>query len=323
VGAGLLNNLINTIRYEYQYTNYSGTQTLELGDKIWVKAGDTAHTFTTEEPVPQNLTSGLQVKIADSYEGGGVPGTIYRYIGEDKPAVDLASIDYSDPAQWRQMDGRLFEYMGTQAQVDLNTADYSDFELWKAITEENLITSAAAAAALKAFGLEGGTGESMYGLLAFNEVTSDALAAIDTLTVNANGKIIVQALENAQITAEDRSVVDASKDAKGGVISVNMVNSDAAASIVESRITTDLASTGDVVVDAKNTAVINAVSTTTAKTGQDALGIVVSLNTVGYDASNILFSVTEVTTTRLLELILDVSDAATFNSPLAVTMESP
>lgn len=110
------------------------------------------------------------------------------------------------------------------------------------------------------------------------------------MTVNAGGDIIVQALENAGITAEDRSVVDASKDAKGGVISVNMVNSDAAAHIVESEVTTVAGSGGNVVVDARNTAIIDATSTTKAETGQNALGIVVSLNTVGYDSSNILFS---------------------------------
>ncbi len=67
-----------------------------------------------------------------------------------------------------------------------------------------------------------------------------------------------------------------------------MVDSDAAASIINGVITTDVTSGGDVIVDAQNNAVLNATSTTKSQ-AIEAMGAVVSLNAVGYDATNILF----------------------------------
>ncbi|MGC9328427.1 MAG: hypothetical protein ACP5I1_12400, partial [Candidatus Hinthialibacter sp.] len=139
-GTGLLNNFINTLLYEYQYTSRSGERNLEFGDKVRVAEGYTKHDYTTDDGV-QNLTAGDQVMLAEGYEGGGSAKAVYRYIGEDAE-VDLSSANYSDAAKWRQMDGRLYEYMGTSNLVDLGSADYSDYELWKAITEENLLPKA-------------------------------------------------------------------------------------------------------------------------------------------------------------------------------------
>ncbi|MGC9326118.1 MAG: hypothetical protein ACP5I1_00650, partial [Candidatus Hinthialibacter sp.] len=113
------------------------------------------------------------------------------------------------------------------------------------------------------------------------------------MKVTAGGGVTVQALENASLHAEDRSRVSTSADAKGGAISLNMVNSDAAAEITRSEVTTEEGGGGDVLVEAKNTALIDAESTTKTESGDKTIGVVVSLNTVGYDSSNILFSVVE------------------------------
>jgi len=78
----------------------------------------------------------------------------------------------------------------------------------------------------------------------------------------------------------------------GGVISLNMVNGDALAAITDSVVVTTVGSAGTVAVESRNAASIDATSTTRSKVA-NAMGLVVSLNTVGYDSSNILFSVVE------------------------------
>jgi len=68
-----------------------------------------------------------------------------------------------------------------------------------------------------------------------------------------------------------------------------MVNSDALSYIQDSTVT---ATIGDVLVSSQNSAVIDATSTTKSKSAK-AMGAVVSVNTVGWDSSTILFEAIE------------------------------
>jgi len=293
LGSGIFNDLINELKGEYQYTNESGLAAVEHGVKVRVEEGYFASTATYDtSDGEQTVALGETVSLASDYENGGIAGATYAYLGAGG-TLDLEAADYADVAVWQQVDGVLYAYMGEAAVVDLSTADYQDFELWKLLTSENLIPKSVVGAAFKAFKLAGGSASSKYGILAFNEVSSDAGAAIRGMDVVADGTVTVEALEKATITTSDQSVVSISGGAAtGGVIALNMVNSDAVASIVDSEVTTEVGGGGNVLVNAENAATLDATTTTSAKSSE-ALNLAVALNTVGYDSSGILFSLAE------------------------------
>ena len=294
-GMDLVNGLAHTLLDEYGYTQRSGLRWLSYGDKVRVEEGYfNTGAFSADHTTAAgsvSLVSGERVQLASDYENGGVSGATYAYVGSGE-TLELGSVDYSDIGLWRQMDGILYEFMGETTLVDLGSQDYSDYELWKALSTDNIIPKSLAGSLGKLVSSSGGA-KATYALVAFNEVTSDALASIENLaTVTAGGDVTVEALENATLTATERSKVSTT-EGSGGVISLNMVNSDAKASIVSTDVTTAVGSDGDVVVGAQNTARIDASTTTRTEAGKDTKGLVVALNTVGYDSSNILFGVLE------------------------------
>ena len=74
----------------------------------------------------------------------------------------------------RERGRKVFQFMGTDRTVDLGIADYSDYELWKELSDTNVIPPAIASAAIKAFKLPTGTSKSFYAVVARNDVRAHA-----------------------------------------------------------------------------------------------------------------------------------------------------
>jgi len=84
--------------------------------------------------------------------------------------------------------GRIVRYMGTGAVINLTVADYSDYELWKLLNEDNVVPSSIATAAIRGLGLDAGKGRSYYGLITRNEVSGGAESSIYNTALTAGGR---------------------------------------------------------------------------------------------------------------------------------------
>ena len=96
-------------------------------------------------------------------------------------------------------------------------------------------------------------------------------------------------MESASITSYDDSVVSAQTEARGGVIVTNQVQATADALVRSSSVTTDASGTGGLLVHAAVKAEIAATALTKAASS-DTVGVIIALNTVGWAADNILFT---------------------------------
>ena len=163
--------------------------------------------------------------------------------------------------------------------------DYTDFALWKELDEVTVIPSGLTSAAMKALEIASGTSQSYYGVVVRNDVRGEVESVVNNTTLTG-GSIAVQAVENAQLNAMENSAVTAQSSERGGVIATNLVQSSSHATITNSDVTSTSA---DILVDAKNTSIINA-STTSAARASDAIGVVVAFNTIGWEAQNLLFN---------------------------------
>ena len=150
---------------------------------------------------------------------------------------------------------QVYEYMGTAASINLGAADYTNYELWKALDTGNVVPTAIATAALKALGLDTGTANTYYALVARNDVRGAVESFIDTAAVTATGGISLTAIEGAQIRSTEDSVVSAKTSGKGGAMATNSLQSNAKAYIVDSIAASTL---GDIQLDAQNAAQIDA-----------------------------------------------------------------
>ena len=72
--------------------------------------------------------------------------------------------------------GKVFQFMGTDRNIDLGLADYADYELWKELTDTNVLPSAVVSAALKELKLPTGGSKSYYAVVARNDVRAHAEA---------------------------------------------------------------------------------------------------------------------------------------------------
>ena len=75
-----------------------------------------------------------------------------------------------------------------------------------------------------------------------------------------------------------------------GQIATNLVQTGALAEIADSTVT---ATTGRVDVSAEQAAVMSANSVSSTESGADAIGITLAFNTIGWEASNLLFNLVE------------------------------
>ncbi|MCX7396820.1 MAG: hypothetical protein NT138_03985, partial [Planctomycetales bacterium] len=207
----------------------------------------------------QNLSFGNVVKVAKDHEAGGDPGYFYKYMGKTG-AVDLSEADFTDKGYW-------------QLQVPFSVP-----------------------AALDVGDNEGlGVGA----LVVRNDVRSDVDSKLSKATVNAGGNVTVQAIEDSSVHA----LIDSEVTANGGsafgedtslavnaVIATNLVLSTTDALIEDSSVTTTANGGGDVIVNAENTALINARTLASTSAGNTSGTGTLAFNTVGWAAQNLLFN---------------------------------
>ena len=208
--------------------------------------------FTTGSGL-RTLTFGDRVRVAESYAGAGTKGALY-------------------------------EYMGTTQARNLGAQDYTNFELWKQLNDTTIVPQSVATAAVKALGLDNGGSKSYYGVVARNDVRGAAEASVVAARVSGRD-ITVRALEAARLVALDNSTTVAQTDAAGGAFAGNQVQGTADAFLRDS-----VAVAGrDLTIEAANAASIEATSTGKTDSKQDTIQVRVTLNTVGWRATNVLF----------------------------------
>ncbi|MDP3513146.1 MAG: DUF4347 domain-containing protein, partial [Sulfuritalea sp.] len=238
-GVSIVNNILNQLLDEYQYTSQSGTQNVKFGDRV---------------------------RVDDAYAGGGEAGKVYQYMGTSTSGTGL----------------------------DLGTQDYSVYGFWKELSASNLIPEGIADALLDSSAMAIG------GLVVRNDVRSDVAAYLTNVTVRGSatdltvgaGSISITALEQAAIAADIDSAVEASGGwSVNGIIATNLVLSKANAYITNSdvRTTTATGGTGDIVLDAQNISNIDATLSSGSTSGDQAVGVTLAFNTIGWQSQNVLF----------------------------------
>ncbi|MBC8506768.1 MAG: hypothetical protein H8D34_18030, partial [Chloroflexi bacterium] len=288
-GTNLMSDLINQQEKEYQFTDRSGVQNVRFGDRVLVTQVTPDYTTGGGE---QTLLYGDLVQL-DSDLFGGSAGNIFIYLGDDMSSpADLEQQIYSDGSLWKKWSPSLYQFMGAGEGRDLSNQNFSEYVYWKKLTDTNVFPTSVITKIMSGAGVggqgAGGSSKSYYGMISRNEVNSDALSSIENVVLNAGGTVSVTAAEAATISASDNSIVQSNSEAYGGVVSLNMVLSQADAHISGSDVTTAAGSGGDVLVQAENSSILNATSTTKSKATK-AVGVVLSINTVGYDSRTILF----------------------------------
>ncbi|MCO6459637.1 MAG: hypothetical protein J5I93_30345, partial [Pirellulaceae bacterium] len=294
----LASNKVSSLATSYiDFTG--GTGTVQAGGGVAVTANDGARmdastslgsSGTKKNDLGASILNDLYNKLTGEYRYSSKSGTQPLAFGD---MVRVAS-DYALPAgavdESLTAPGKLFQYMGAGGRAedlrDLGAEDYSNYGLWKEITQDNLIPSQVTDAALRAFKLSLGKGRAFYGLVARNDVQGKVVSYLENTHVDAGGTVRIAADESARLSTNDSSTVQANNEAAGGSITTNQLQAQALAYLRDSDVTAT--SGGDVVVDARNVAELIASSQTQSK-ADSSVGVVVAFNTVGWNASNLLF----------------------------------
>ena len=271
-GVSVLDGVLRTLAADHKNTD--GTQTVDFGTVV--RVANTGDFNSTDGN--QSISYGQTVTAAN--------GKTYRYLGVGT-SLDLSTADFTDRGFWKETDpgSSLYEYMGGSAvSLDLGTQDYTNEDYWKSIPIDQLVP--------KGNNVTNSDSVAMGGLVVRNDVRADAIALVDNATVNA-ASLDLHANENATISAIADSVVSSSGGsaygtgtsvAIGGIIATNLVQSSSQASLENSTVTT----TGNVSLDAADTAEINAVTKSLASSGDTAIGATIAFNTLGYDSQDVL-----------------------------------
>jgi len=214
--------------------------------------------FTTKSGTVA-ISDGDRVRLGAAYAGGGTTGAVYRYDGADA-VIDLGTVDYA-----------------TGPWTNLSTSSNLE-ELYPGIG--NFTDSDARAVGV---------------LVVMNDLRSAVEARITNATVTATA-VAVTANENAWLQADAELHVSATGGsfygsgtvwAGGGQIATNVVLAEATATIANSAVT---ATAGDVLVETTNDSGIDATVTSSVYSGDEAVGITLAFNSVGWESQNILFN---------------------------------
>jgi len=277
----------------------SGLRLVVTGDTVQL-----AEDYSADRGVPGGLykyvgagSRGLRVELGtEDYTDtsrwapiGGTAGSVYRYLGA-AATLDLDAVDYADTGLWLEIVGNagsVYEYLGTTATRDLGSVNYGDLGYWKEVPETQLIPQ----------GLNLTPSDSMAigGLVVLNVVRSDVDAYLQQVTLTA-ASVTVQAVENAVI----RATTDATSESSGGdvfgggqslagnaVVATNVVLGGARAYATDSQLTT---TAGDLLIDAQNTAQIDATTRSASTSGATSASFLLAFNTIGWQAQNVLFN---------------------------------
>ncbi|MEM8721737.1 MAG: DUF4347 domain-containing protein, partial [Cyanobacteria bacterium P01_G01_bin.39] len=290
-GASVLDDFIESV-IPADFTTSDERKNLEFGDYVRLDEDYAVADFTSEADFAattnfEDIQTGQYVEIAEGHAAGGEVGATYIYLGTDAN-LDLADIDYDGDSNWKQVGGtagNIYKYMGTEQTRNLSTENYSDLDFWLEVPATDLIP--------QGNNISGSDAMTVGGLVAVNDVRAEVNAYIQDATVTAeNGAIAITATESATIQALNDSIAEASGgDAFGGgdvlaangVIASNFVLSEAQALVQDSAID----ASGNISVDAQNTAIIDAETSATTSSGDGAFGVVLAFNTVGWEMNEL------------------------------------
>ncbi|MBN2326053.1 MAG: LEPR-XLL domain-containing protein, partial [Candidatus Omnitrophica bacterium] len=226
IGVGILNDFIDTLLYDYQYTSNSGLQTLQFGDKV---------------------------RVAGDYDDSkGKPEKIYKYMGTGGQ-YDLGSQDYiGDYGLWQELDAsniiptgiakaamKIFDLKGgdmkgyyamvVRNDVKSDVEAYIDNALVTA--QGNILLTAQESAHITAADnsvVAAGT-ESKGGVIAANQVLSRANAYITDSQVvtdpGSSGNIVLSGFNDSLIDAALYTEANA-KETIGIVVAFNAIGWD-------------------------------------------------------------------------------------------------
>ncbi len=309
-GAVLSTNQILTTVTAY-IDNDSTGDTVSSGGATAVSATDTAGitTSTTMTALGTPAAGGA----ADDYAGMAL--STYKYTNKSTNSATLKfgdQIAVQDPTSGSIT---VYRYLGSGASnVNLTSTDFTNLDVWKPLSADQLKEEAKAQSANPKSGDEqGGTpGESitkpatappsgfsasLYVLFDYNNVASSTAAYIQNATVTGGTGVAVTANDTASITATDGSVVttNAGGFGAGGVVATNHVTGsiipsdpglplDAATASISNA--TVEATTGGVALDAESNGTITATETTALTADGNAVSIEAGFNVIGWSNDN-------------------------------------
>ncbi|MFN9610712.1 MAG: DUF4347 domain-containing protein, partial [bacterium] len=266
------------------------------GGSVTVTAQDAAGLFANSKIVSSSITTNdgganvlNQVVAALEHDYTTEQGSIALAFGKRVLLAD----DYDKGGKA----GRVYQFMGSGGNRDLSTEDYSNLDFWKEVLDTQLIP--------QGNNLTSSDAVAVGGIVVRNDARSEVLVEVTNASVRAvDGDITVQALEAATIT----TTADATATASGGsaygtgtvigasgIVATNLVLSDATVKILASELNAGDADAGDadalgnIVLDAANSARIDASVLNSVTSGDTAAGVTLAFNTVGWQAQNILF----------------------------------
>ncbi|WP_322892276.1 LEPR-XLL domain-containing protein, partial [Yoonia sp. 72] len=262
---------------DYSYTTSSGVQNLFAEDVIRIG------------------TTGPASEVGKFYRfiGGGLAGALGTPLAQAIP-VDLGALvaDNTTTGALNLLDALYWEEISDD--IDLSDALFPDLG--------NLSDSSSKA---------------MGGIIILNDVQGGVSARIDRMTVIADADVDVTAIANASLLANIISSVESSGGsawgsgdsiARQGVIATNVARNSALAEIAKSDVT---ATDGDVTVTALQQTVMDATVNVTSNTGDEGKTVTLAFNSLGYNASNVLFnSIEAVTTDPTFHRLIDPSNPA-------------
>ncbi len=288
----------------------TNTQALYYGDTVALPAGYDAVNYTVgSSPSNKNVTINPGDVIADVINS---VTTLYRYIGTSHLTGVNLSTDASITGNANftvigGQEGQTYQYLGAPAasdgsatgtSVNLYDTDYTNLNYWKPVSVANAAPNGVATTPPDTSSNNSKSSPSsataVGGVLVLNDDISATQAYVTNATINA-GSATIEAIDNATIDAtNDSTVVSATTSGMGkslavnAIIATNVLQNSAAADVVSSTITVNA---GALAIDAENTATIDATTAAqTSSTGSGAaVGIVLAFNSIGYEASNVLF----------------------------------
>ncbi|MCW2962871.1 MAG: Parallel beta-helix repeat, partial [Actinomycetia bacterium] len=276
----------------------SGIRLLSRGDTVQL-ADDYAHGGTPGAVYDYVGPSGRVDLAAENFgdsarwaKVGGNPGSVYRYVSSTQ-TLDLDATDYSNGAFWQEIGGNqgaIYEYMGGGLPQTLNlaTQNYADLGYWKPVKETtyipqgiNLTESNSTTVGLIVVmnDVRGGVEASIVN--AVLRAASVSVSATDSSTIESKADASVKSSGGSSLTGGGTSL------AANAVIATNLILDSAKGHIDGSRITT---TSGGVAVNATLDGEIDALNATAAASGAKSVGIIIALNTVGWQLTNLGFA---------------------------------
>ena len=296
-GASVLQNEINhSLGVDFENVpdpNATQIRTLAFGQTVRTSKTYDKPTWTVNPDVPAGQTQDEPVHQGDVVQAAD--GTLYRYLGtstSNANPIDIGNTNFAnDPTDWAQIGGtsdEVYQYMGTGGQIDLNNQDYSNVGDWKLVPATSVIP--------QGINLSNANATEASKIITLNDIRGATTAYVLNATITATGAAAVTVMDTSTIESTNdaiavvsggSSISEAGKaDASNGVLATNLIKTTTTAYVQTSSLTS---TGGSIAVEATDDSSLTATNTSTITSGSTGKALVLAFNTVGWDASNLLF----------------------------------